>query len=116
MPTDVVIQPGDLSRPIKLVHRTLTANAQGEQLATWDQTSAYSTEFAAKADARGQKRFAARGFVHEQLTEFTVRWRSDIAASDHLFTLEDGNEYEILQTAEIGRRQGLDLMCRMIVR
>lgn len=104
------VAAGELDNYIELRHRVLTAGTAGEQIASWP--AAYATTWAAKRDARGNKRFLASQVISVQLTEFTLRWRDDVLATDRLYT--EGETYEILQIAEIGRHVGLDLLCQRV--
>lgn len=107
------MQAGKLDRLGELRHRVLTSNSTGEKVPSWP--TAYDTVWFKKLDARGSKRFAASQMIAEQVTELQMRWRSDVLATDHIVLQDDGTVYEIQQIAEIGRRQGLDLLCRAIV-
>lgn len=107
------MRAGNLDRPVELRHRVLTQNAAGEKVASWPST--YASVWAQKRDVRGMKRFTAQQFVADQTTEFTLRHRTDVLQTDRLVTTDDGKVYEITQIAEIGRREGLDLLCRAIV-
>jgi head-tail adaptor len=95
------INSGELDTEISLSHRSLMRNSQGEQLATFPK--AYAITWAKKRDTRGQKRFASQEFFEEKISEFTLRWRGDIVATDRLTVLEDGTVYEIVQISEIPR-------------
>jgi len=105
---------GQLDRFIELRHRVLApANTTGERPASWP--TGYARVWADTHDTRGQKRFLAAQFSGEQLTEITMRYREDILETDRIYTLEGITQvFEILQIAEIGRREGLDLLCRSL--
>jgi len=107
-------QSGDLDRPIELRHRTLAApNSSGEKVGSWA-SPGYARVFAKKEDLRGSKRFLAQQFSGDQMTEFTLRWRPDVHITDRLVLIDTGDIYEIVQVAEVNRRQGLDLLCRRL--
>lgn len=101
---------------VELRRRTLVKDPYtGEQMADWP--VAYAIVWAGKRDLRGQKRFLAQQHSVEQQTEFLFRWRGDVSVTDRIYIIEDGEPteiYEITQKAEVGRRQGLDVLARRI--
>ncbi len=106
-----MMSAGGMDRFLGLRHRVSSRTLQNEELLTWPAN--YTEVWARKRDIRGSKRFAAREFEAEQLTEFQIYWRSDILSTDRIYL--DTFVYEILQIAEIGRREGLDLLCQAII-
>lgn len=109
------VNASELDNLIELRHRALaTPNAHGEKFESWP--TSYAQVWAKKTDLTGQKRYLAQQFSAEQMTEFRLRWRDDIAQTDHLVNLDSEETYELLQIAEIGRREGLDLLCRRLVK
>ena len=107
-----IVVSSQLDNYLELRHRVLMRNDQGEEVASWPDVYAYV--WAEKRDLRGQKRFLAQQYSSDQQTEFTVRWRGDVSVTDRLINLDENETYEITQVAEIGRRGGLDLLCRRI--
>lgn len=108
-----VMQPGSMDRRIELRHRALTKNEQNENVETWDIT--YATVWAGRSDLHGQKRLLAEQFSHDQLTEFTIRYRTDIVLTDRIID-DEGNIFEITNKAELGRRRFLNCLCRAVVK
>ena len=106
---------GTKDRLCKLYHVVLTTNAVGEQVQSWP--TAYASLWAQKRDAqlsrRGEKLVIADQTTQLQMTQFNIRWRSDVKATDRL-TDENGLSYEITQMAEVGRRDDLILLCKAI--
>ena len=105
------INAGALDTRITLSRRTLTRDTQSGQVASYTK---YATVWAAKRDLHGSKRFQAQQFFAEQITEFTLRWRTDILMTDRITDIESGTVYEILQNSEIPRHQGHDILARAI--
>jgi SPP1 family predicted phage head-tail adaptor len=103
-----------LDRQIDLYHRVLTRNTQGEQVPSWP--DAYATVWADVNELRGARRFETLEYFSEQMTEITIRFRTDLLMTDRIIMLETSQLYEILQAAEIGRHHGLNLLCRAIVK
>lgn len=108
------LNAGQLDRRIGLYHQVATENAQnGEEILTYP--TAYATVFSKKADLRGTKRLVAQQTTSQQQTEFTIRFRTDILSSDRVIDVETGLAYEILQMAQLGRHDGLNLLCRAVI-
>lgn len=105
------MRAGNLDRRVQLQHRTLTRNGSGEQVASF---ATYATVWAGKRDLRGREYFAAHQVNPELQATWTIRWRADVLATDRLVD-DRGVTFEIAAPpAEIGRRQGLDLMCKAL--
>jgi len=108
-----MVDSGTLDRQVTLSHRVLTENAYGEQTVSWP--TAYATVFARRTDMQGTKRVIAQQFTTQQMTEFTIRYRDDLLMTDRLVSVEEGLSYEILQVSQLGRHEGLNLLCRAVV-
>jgi SPP1 family predicted phage head-tail adaptor len=106
------MRAGGFDRLVRLYHRALTRNASGEQIASYP--TAYATVWAGKKDLRGTERFVAQQTQAEATTTWTMYWRGDVLATDRLID-DAGVVFDIAgPPAEIGRRQGLDLVCRAV--
>ena len=99
------MRAGSLDRRIDILRRTLTRNEYGEQVETFD---VYDTVWAAKLDTTGRELFTAKGTIAENSTRFRIRYRSDLYLTDRLSY--GGTEYDITQIAELGRRDGLEIV------
>lgn len=109
---DFVFQSGDFDRQVQFFHRTLVKDQHGADVAAWP--TAYAKLWSKKQDLRGQKRFLAQQFSTDTMTEFTIRYRSDVVQTDRIID-DNGNTFEITQVSEMGRRVGLNLLCRAVV-
>lgn len=98
---------------VELRRRTLAQNDQGERVPTW--ASAYATVWAKRNDIRGDKRFIANALSTDQLVEFSIRWRGDLQATDHIVIVADDTEHEIMQIADVGRRREHNILSRRLV-
>jgi len=107
------VDSGTLDRQVTLSHRVLSTDAYGGQAASWP--SPYATVFAKRTDMQGTKRVIAQQFATQQMTEFTIRFRDDLLMTDRLVSVEEGLSYEILQVSQLGRHEGLNLLCRAVV-
>lgn len=99
------MRAGQLDRRVELQHRVLgSRSASGEQAVTY---ATYATVWAGKRDLRGREYYAANQMNAEASTAFTMRYRSDVLATDRIVL--DGMNYNVRHIAEIGRRQGLEI-------
>lgn len=99
------MRAGTLDRRITLLRRSQTRNAYGEQVETFTE---YATVWGQRLDVTGREMFASKGTIAENSAQFRLRYRSDVLYTDRLQC--DGVEYDIVQVAELGRRDGLDLV------
>jgi SPP1 family predicted phage head-tail adaptor len=104
------MRAGELDRRVSLQHRTITRNGSGESVATY---AGFATVWAGKKDLRGREYFAAQQVNGELQATWTIRWRSDVLVTDRLVD-DAGATFDITHVAEIGRREGLDLVCRAV--
>lgn len=89
--------------------RATTKDSYGEEIIAW---TPLLTVWASKADERGREYLASNVERAETRTLFRVRWRSDLKAQDRLIC--EGIDYDIEGIAEIGRRRGLELICKRV--
>lgn len=101
------MRAGLLDRRVTLQQRTLTQDAQGQHVESW---STLATVWATKRDVTGREFVAAQGANADASTVFQIRWRSDVSVLNQV--AYEGVTHEIVHVAEIGRREGLQLVCR----
>lgn len=102
---------GRLDRRVTLQARTVTRNAQGEDVASF---ADLATVWAEKLDVRGREFFAAQQSRAEVTTRWRIRWRGDFRSVDRL--VHDGTTYDVVAPpAEIGRRDGLELVTTAVM-
>ncbi len=99
------MQPGRMDRRVKILRRALTRNEHGEQVETFTETAEVWAE---RRDVTGREFFAGATTTAENSARFMLRWRSDLLATDRLSC--DDKEYDIVQIAELGRRDGLEVI------
>lgn len=97
---------GPLDRRATLQRPVLSRGAAGEALTAW-QTVA--TVWASKRDVRGREFLAAGMTQAEMETTIVIRYRDDVAPTWRVVL--DGRTYDIQGSAELGRRDGLELRC-----
>lgn len=105
------MQAGRLDRRIELRHVSKSLDtASGQTVESWP--TAYATVWASKRDVRAREYFSAQQVNAEITTVFQIRYRSDVVATDRI--LCDGLSYNIHSIAEIGRREGLEIMATAV--
>ncbi len=108
------MRAGLLDRRITLMRRGLgTQDANGGYPDA--AYTAYATDIAArKEEVSGREYFAAQTKQAELVTRFTIRYRTDVVATDRLVC--EGRDYELtMPPSEIGRRVGLTIFARAVV-
>lgn len=104
------MQAGKLDRQVVLKHRSLgSPDANGERAASF---ATYATVRAQKLDIIGREYFASRQLQSEVSTRFRIRYRSDVLVTDVLEI--DGITYRIHSAAEIGRKQGTEILASVL--
>ncbi len=104
------MQPGRLDRLVTLQSRTLAAaSAYGEKLASY---STLAQVWAERRDVSGREYFAAGQLHAEASAAFRIRYRSGLTPIHRI--VDDGVIYDVLHIAEIGRKDGLELVCKVV--
>jgi len=105
------MRAGRMDRQVTLQARTTTRNAQGEDVATY---ADLATVWAEKIDLRGREFFAAQQSRAEVTTRWRIRYRDDLRAVDRL--VHQDVVYDVVAPpAEVGRRQGLELVTTAVL-
>lgn len=104
------MRAGRLDRRLTLQTRTLAAaNARGEKIPSY---STLATVWGGKRDVSGREFFASAQLHAEASTRFEIRHRQDLTTVNRVVC--DGVTYDVLHIAEIGRRKGLELVCKVV--
>lgn len=101
------MRTGRMDRVVTLRGKTTAPNDYGEEVATW---SDIATVWAERLELRGDERWNAQQVVAKIACKYRIRYRTDVDAIDILVD-SDGREYDIQAVLEIGRREGLELIC-----
>jgi SPP1 family predicted phage head-tail adaptor len=102
-----MIAAGKLDR--RIVLKTVTVDTD-EFNAPTETLSDLATVWAEKRDLRGREYFQANSENAQIETVFRIRWRSDVSPLNRIAF--DGRDYDIVSVAEIGRRDGLEIMAK----
>lgn len=104
------MRAGRMDRRVTLQQRTMAApNDYSEKIPSY---STLATVWAEKRDVSGREFFSSNQPHAESSTRFVIRYRSGLTPIHRL--VHDGVTYDIVHVAEIGRRVGLELVCRVV--
>ena len=112
------MRAGNLDRLITIQQKVTAQNDFGEEVASW-----FTVKDRLRAGyrvLRGEERFAGDQLIARDQVEFRIRYQSDLAALSPLYRViypalpldpedadvETSTVYDILEVAEIGRREG----------
>lgn len=101
---------GKLDRRITINTTTTAQDNAGQPIAT---TVLLATVWAHVDQLRGREPFQGEQFNAQQLTVFTIRYRSDV--DETMSIVHDGETYDIQSIREIGRREGLEITALALV-
>lgn len=104
------MRAGQLDRVVRLERRGPdTRPSSGSVVQTW---LTILTAFASRRDTLGSERVATG--VEQTMTDavFRIRWRPDVTSATRLTC--EGQAWDIMAAAELGRREWLDLTCRRV--
>jgi len=102
---------GHMDRRIALQSTTLTTNDYGQRVASW---ATYATVWASIKYKRGSEKVTDDQVGSTQTVDFTIRYSTDVSGvkASHRLVYNSQN-YEILYVQEIGRKEGLILVCEL---
>lgn len=100
---------GNLDRRIVIESATEAQDSYGEAIKTW---STFATVWAKATPNRGDERFAANQIVAQADSMFRIRWQSGVTTKMRINY--DGQIYDIVYLAELGRHEALDLYARIL--
>jgi len=101
------MRSGRLDRLITIKAKTITTNSLGEEIIVYSAIA--SDIWAERLELRGAERFAAQQTVADISCKYRIRYRRKIKPDCIL--IDGDNEYDIHAVLEIGRKQGLELIC-----
>ena len=100
-----------MDRRIALQSTTLTTNDYGQRVASW---ATYATVWASIKYKAGSEKVTDDQVGSTQTVDFTIRYSTDVSGvkASHRLVYNSQN-YEILYVQEIGRKEGLILVCEL---
>lgn len=103
------MRAGELDRKVRLERFTTAPNDYGEPIETW---VLIAEVWASRAVLSGREMYEGDRIAGEALYRFRMYYRSDLDTTCRI--VYDGQNYDIKAVAEIGRREGLDVMAQLI--
>ena len=103
------MRAGELDRLIVIETPTEGQDDYGGRALTW---ATFATVWAKVTPTRGRETVAADQMVAQADTVFRIYWLSGVTTK--MRVSYDSQYYDILYPAEIGRREGLDVLARLI--
>ncbi|OGR95736.1 MAG: hypothetical protein A2V88_15960 [Elusimicrobia bacterium RBG_16_66_12] len=109
------MRAGNLDRRIRFERATEAQDPDsGAPILTWDPPAASYDCAAEVRPLRGQEYFAAQQFAAKADTLFRIRWPRGFETlpepDESVRLMYDGRIYNIQHVAEIGRREGLEIL------
>ena len=103
---------GKLDRRILIERKAVTQDAYGAEVVSW---STLATVWGSALDDLGSKSGMEKNRegirVLEKLTRVVIRYRSDITSNMRIVLVDRSRVMQIVSIAEVGRREGTELMC-----
>ncbi|HEX9768436.1 MAG TPA: phage head closure protein [Kiloniellales bacterium] len=99
-----LLNAGDMDREVTIEQRSLSTGTP-DPVETW---TTWATVWARRLDRTGMEVFRAGREEREGATVFRLRWIAGLSAEMRL--VEDGVVYDIQSIAELGRREGWDVL------
>lgn len=104
----MIIDPGQLDRPITIQRATLVPGPWGDEEVWADHLSAWAMMKRTSED----EEFAANQTYEKRVATFVTNYTADIRATDRL--VSEGVTWRILGVGEIGLKHGLELKCEVM--
>ncbi len=98
---------GRLNRRVTIVRPTFTTNGINERV---EGTPTRTKVWASMAPGPGTERFQNAELAAEAPMRFVMRWHADLVRDSDRIEGDDGRTYEILWWAEIGLREGIEVL------
>lgn len=101
---------GPLNRRIRLERATVIKSGRGTEQRTWNELK---TVAAQRLPQRATEAWKAGGTAAELETAWRIRWSSAVADLSPADRVVFGSQVmEIMGVTEIGRREGLEIVCK----
>lgn len=105
----MIIDPGQLTRPITVRRRTIVDDPQWGPTETW---ADHLQIWAMLKRVTEDEIWAANQTFAQRVVTFVTNWFSDITETDRI-VCEDIT-YDVLGIGEIGLRDGLEIKCKVL--
>lgn len=102
-----LLAKGRLSRRVTIVRPAVTTNAHNEPV---ESGATRSATWCSMAPGPGTERFQNAELAASAPMRFIFLYRPDLVRDTDRIEADDGRTYEILWWAEIGRREGIEVL------
>jgi head-tail adaptor len=102
-----LLAAGRLNRKVTIVRPSFTNNGHNEPV---EGAPTRTSTWCSMAPGPGTERFANAELAGSAPMRFVFRWRPDLVRENDRIEGDDGRTYEILWWAEIGLREGLEVL------
>lgn len=109
-----MLASGDLNRRVRFERKSVTRDGSyGSEVVTWTTVAEVWAAVAESADTgpSGGERVAQDVKFYTGHTELQIRYRSDLAADMRVVLLDRSKTLQLVSLAEMGRREGLRIVC-----
>lgn len=103
------MRAGRMDRKITFQRKVEARDGYGAITFTWQDVA--RDVWAEKVEQRGREYLAAKQHTPEMQRIYRVRYRSDVDTT--MRVLADGQGWDIQHVAELGRRRGLEITCKV---
>lgn len=103
-----LLAAGRLNRRVTIVRPAFTTNAHNERVESDEPER--TTVSASMAPGPGTERFQNAEVAASAPMRFVMRWHADLVRAGDRIEGDDGRTYEILWWAEIGLREGIEVL------
>lgn len=104
------MRAGSLDRKITLQQHTVDRDGYGDEVKVWADLATDIWARRIPLTGREYTSASAEQKVAGMVNRYQIRYRADVRQGMQLRILDDGLVYDIKHIAEIGRRQGLELV------
>lgn len=104
-----MLNAGALDRRITIIQPTEAISAAGEVTMTWANLSVVPAMY---KPLNSTERFGANAVRTERACKFHIRYRSDV--TEKMRVTYGTETYRIIAINELGRREGLELVCEAV--
>jgi SPP1 family predicted phage head-tail adaptor len=101
------MKAGKLDRRIRLETKSATLDTYGQETVTWNLLAEVWAEV---LPTTGRELVASLQVTPEVMTKFRIRWITGFKESDRI--VYQNEPYDIVHIAEMGRREGLEIMAK----
>jgi len=106
------MRAGALDRRVLIERKSVTRDAYGAEVIAWTTVATVSASALDDLGSKSGMESVRQGIrVLEKLTRVVIRYRADITSDMRVTLIDRSRVLQIVSIAEIGRREGTELMC-----